>query len=237
MEPSPSAKHLEMLYEEARAPREQHPSGIGRTSDASGESASDGTKRLTWINPAMTGLGRVFEGGILARDVKPARASEEVATSERCETSPTTACPSGTAPRRAGAGRRGHRSARRRTSLVVGAHPANPTNSVVVRYRVDGGARSDGAGAGASDRLRSAGAVLRGRLPGHSPPAIWSSTRRSLSCAGRQVPAPHVADRFPSKFRLAAKETPAAAAGPAGPRRGAASHGSGSTADWPSSWR
>lgn len=90
-------------------------------------------------------------------------------------------------------------------SLVVGVRPANPMNSVLVRYRVDGG------------RVQS--------LPGREvrtdfdrqvqyfavafPPFITGEVvdfAAMLSCVGRQVPGPQFADRLPSKFRLAPKE-------------------------------
>jgi hypothetical protein len=90
--------------------------------------------------------------------------------------------------------------------LVVGVRPANPTNSVLVQYRVDGG------------RVQS--------IPGREvrtdfdrqvqyfsaafPPFIdgdFVEFSVLLTCAGRQAPAAHLADRFPSKFRLAPKET------------------------------
>lgn len=91
-------------------------------------------------------------------------------------------------------------------ALVIGVRPAHPTNSVMVQYRVDGG------------RLQT--------LPGREvrndferqvqyfavafPPFLTGDVvefSATMSCVGRQVPAPHLADRLPSKFRLAPRDT------------------------------
>jgi hypothetical protein len=95
----------------------------------------------------------------------------------------------------------GERVSRTRASLVVGVRPANPINRVVVSYRVNGGLVTTVPGrevrvdygtdaqyfAVPFPRLRD-GDVIE-----YSP---------TLSCAGRQVPAPSIADRFLSKFTL-----------------------------------
>ena len=91
-------------------------------------------------------------------------------------------------------------------SLVVAAHPANPTNSVLVRYRVDGGVvRSVPGREVRLDYQRNVQyfavifpAFICGDVVEYSP---------VLSCCGRQVPAPHLASRFRSRFRLEAKST------------------------------
>ena len=93
-------------------------------------------------------------------------------------------------------------------SLVVGVHPANPTNAVRVQFRVDGGVtqtvparelRTD------HDRQFQYYMVTF--------PAFPSGDRVEFSviasCGGRQVPPPHIASRFPSKFRLPTKEAAA----------------------------
>jgi hypothetical protein len=92
-------------------------------------------------------------------------------------------------------------------SLVVGAHPANPTNAVRVRYRVDGGIVQSVPGREfRTDYERDAQyfavtfpSFPTGHLVEYSP---------LLSCGGRQVPPPRVANQFLSKFRLAEEERP-----------------------------
>jgi hypothetical protein len=95
-------------------------------------------------------------------------------------------------------------------ALVVGVQPANPTNSLNVRYRVDGGLVQSAPGrALRTDYDRNVQyfavkfpAFHTGNLVEYAP---------VLSCGGRQVPPPHIANRFRSKFRLAAKEARAPA--------------------------
>ena len=97
---------------------------------------------------------------------------------------------------------------RKGNSLVIGVRPASPTNSVSVRYRVDGGhVQTLPARELRTDYQRQAqyfGASFppfpTGSLVEYSP---------VLSNAGRQVPAPHMAERFPSRFRLVEREAPA----------------------------
>jgi hypothetical protein len=109
-------------------------------------------------------------------------------------------------------------------SLVIGARPANPTNSVLVQYRVDGGRVQSIPGREMRtdfDRQVQYFAVA-------FPPFITGDVVEfsvTMSCAGRQVPAPQLADRFPSKFRLAPKEasTNDASTKPAVQRSGTAS--------------
>ncbi len=89
-------------------------------------------------------------------------------------------------------------------SLVVGVHPGNPTNSVLVRYRVDSGIVQTVPGRELrSDHERNVQyfavvfpSFIAGDVVEYSP---------MLSCGGRQVPAPHLANRFRSKFRLEAR--------------------------------
>jgi hypothetical protein len=94
---------------------------------------------------------------------------------------------------------------RRGASLVVGVQPANPTNSVLVRFRVDGGTVQSVPGREIrTDYARQAQyfavafpAFPTGEVVEYAP---------ILSCGGRQVPRPDIATRFPSKFRLETKE-------------------------------
>jgi hypothetical protein len=82
--------------------------------------------------------------------------------------------------------------------------PANPTNAVLVRYRVDGGIVQTVPGREIrTDYDRDAQyfavtfpAFPTGDVVEYSP---------VLACGGRQVPPPHIANRFPSRFRLPAK--------------------------------
>jgi hypothetical protein len=104
---------------------------------------------------------------------------------------------------------------RKGSALVIGVHPANPTNSLVVRYRVDGGIVQSVAGRELRtdhERQIQYYAVKfpdlpRGEVVEYAP---------LLTSAGRQVPAPQVMNRFPSRFRLAAPAEPAASPARAG---------------------
>ena len=100
-------------------------------------------------------------------------------------------------------------------SLVVGVRPANPTNAVLVRYRVERGPVQAAPGRELRtdyDRDAQYFAVRSPAFP--TGDAIEYSPM--LTCGGRQVPPPHAANRFPLKFRLAARE-----AGPPVRRAGA----------------
>jgi Protein of unknown function (DUF3237) len=91
---------------------------------------------------------------------------------------------------------------RRGASLIVGVRPANPTNSVSVRFRVDGGREQTLAGrelrTDFDRQVQYFGVTfpdfLQGSLVEYVP---------VLSSTGRQVPAPTFATRLPSKFQLA----------------------------------
>jgi hypothetical protein len=90
---------------------------------------------------------------------------------------------------------------RTEASVVVGVHPANPTNAVSVRYRVDGAVvQSLPAEELRTDYSRETQyfgvtfpRFVAGDVVEYCP---------LLSCAGRQVPAASTAERFPSKFFL-----------------------------------
>jgi hypothetical protein len=95
--------------------------------------------------------------------------------------------------------------AREGTSLVVGAHPANPTNSVLGRYRVDGGPVQTVPGRELrTDYDRQAQYFLVAFPPFPVGDLVEYSV--VLGCGGRQVPSPAVASRLSSKFRLAPRE-------------------------------
>ena len=54
---------------------------------------------------------------------------------------------------------------RQGVSVTVGVRPANPSNAVSVRYRVDGRGVENGVGAAGGQRLPEADAVLPGDVP------------------------------------------------------------------------
>ena len=96
---------------------------------------------------------------------------------------------------------------RTKASIVVGAHPANPTNALHVRYRVDGGIVQSAAGRHFhTDHEKNSQYFVVSFPP--LPVGDVVEYTPLLSCGGRQVPSPALADRFQSKFRLASKEGP-----------------------------
>lgn len=91
---------------------------------------------------------------------------------------------------------------RRGASLIVGVRPANPTNSMLVRYRVDGGREQTLAGrelrTDFDRQVQYFGVTFPDFLEGS-----FVEYLPVLSSTGRQVPAPAFATRLPSKFQLA----------------------------------
>lgn len=101
---------------------------------------------------------------------------------------------------------------RQGASVVVAVQPANPTNRVFVRFRVDGGMvqtvpgrelRTD-YGRDVQYFVASFPPFRTGQLVEYAP---------VLMCGGRQCPAAHLAERFRSKFRLQAADSARAAEG------------------------
>ena len=98
-------------------------------------------------------------------------------------------------------------------SLIVGAKPPSPSNSVLVNYRVDGkSVRQIVARDIGTDYTRQAQyfhaafpRFVEGRSVEYGP---------VLSCAGRQVPAPRARPELPSKFTLAPLPSEAPRTGP-----------------------
>jgi len=90
-------------------------------------------------------------------------------------------------------------------SLVMGVRPAHPLNSVLVQYRVDGGRVQSIPGREVRTDFDRQVQYFAAAFPPfvNGDVVEFSAT---LSCVGRQVPPPHLADRFPPKFRLAPKE-------------------------------
>lgn len=90
-------------------------------------------------------------------------------------------------------------------ALVIGVRPAHPTNSVMVQYRVDGGRVQTIPGREVRTDFERQVQYFAVAFPPFLTGDVveFSAT---MSCVGRQVPAPHLADRLPSKFRLAPKQ-------------------------------
>lgn len=98
-------------------------------------------------------------------------------------------------------------------SLVVGVSPPNPTNSVQVRYRVDGGfVRAAPGRELRTDQARKAQYFAVDFPP--MPTGRVVEFCPVLSCGGRQVPAPPTDRRFPAKFLLPPPVPPSPASTP-----------------------
>jgi hypothetical protein len=90
-------------------------------------------------------------------------------------------------------------------SLVIGVRPPNPTNNVSVRYRVDGGQPQTLPGRELRSDYQRQAQYYAVTFPSF-PVGSLVEYSPQLSNAGRQVPAPHLRDRYPSRFRLAERE-------------------------------
>jgi hypothetical protein len=88
-------------------------------------------------------------------------------------------------------------------SVTVGVRPANPSNAVSVRYRVDGRAVETISAPLVSNDFRERTQYFRASFP-----TFWSGERVEYlpvaSCEGRRAPDPATAGTFPSSFRLGA---------------------------------
>jgi hypothetical protein len=114
---------------------------------------------------------------------------------------PDAPAPDGTTERRQG------------VSVTVGVRPANPSNAVSVRYRVDGrGVEAVSAPLVANDFRRRA-QYFRATFP-----TFWSGETVEylpvVSCGGRRAPDPATASTFPSAFRLSEASATLPASGP-----------------------
>jgi hypothetical protein len=87
-------------------------------------------------------------------------------------------------------------------SVVVAVHPANPTNSVLVRYRVDGGMVQAMPGRELRTDFAREVQYFVARFP-PLPGGQVVEFAPSVSCGGRQAPPAALGQRFPSRFRLA----------------------------------
>jgi hypothetical protein len=97
---------------------------------------------------------------------------------------------------------------RRGVSVTVALKPANPSNTVTIRYRVDGGPVSQ------LRAVRQPSDGLGNVEYFHATfPDFWQGEQVEYlpvgSCAGRTVPGPEIATTFPSSFRLGSEQTAA----------------------------
>jgi hypothetical protein len=107
---------------------------------------------------------------------------------------------------------------RRGNSIVIGVRPSSPANSVLLRYRVDGGPAQTLPGRELRTDYQRQAQYFAVSFPPF-PTGSVVEYAPMLNNAGRQVPAPQMGDRFPSRFRLAPREAPAPApARPAAPQ-------------------
>jgi hypothetical protein len=93
---------------------------------------------------------------------------------------------------------------RRGLSVTVGVRPANPANSVSVRYRVDGRGVSTVSAPLVANDFQNETQYFRATFP-----TFWSGETVEylplLSCEGRRAPDPATASIFPTSFRLTAE--------------------------------
>jgi hypothetical protein len=114
---------------------------------------------------------------------------------------PDAPAPEGTTERREG------------VSVTVGVRPANPSNAVSVRYRLDGRAVETVSAPLVANEFQARTQYFRATFP-----TFWSGETVEyvpvVSCEGRRAPDPATASTFPSSFRLSTP-SPALPAGPA----------------------
>jgi hypothetical protein len=95
--------------------------------------------------------------------------------------------------------------ARDGAALIAGVYPANPTNALNVRYRVDGGVVQTAAGRQLHTDYDKNSQYFTVPFPAF-PVGNVVEYCPIFSCGGRQVPSPARAEQFPSQFRLAPVE-------------------------------
>lgn len=100
---------------------------------------------------------------------------------------------------------------RRGNSVIVGVRPVNPSNTVAVSYRVDGGAVRTIPGREVRIDHNHDSQYFSAAFPPFTTGRVVEYAP-VLNCSGRQVPSPEIANRFPSKFVLAALDRGAGAA-------------------------
>jgi Protein of unknown function (DUF3237) len=99
-------------------------------------------------------------------------------------------------------------------SVMVGVRPANPSNAVSVRYRVDGRAIEAVSAPLVANDFAERTQYFRATFP-----TFWSGETVEylpvVSCEGRRAPDPAMADTFPTAFRLSEASAALAASRPA----------------------
>ena len=114
---------------------------------------------------------------------------------------------------------------RQGVSVTVGVRPANPSNAVSIRYRVDGGGVETVSAPLVANDFQKRTQYFRATFP-----TFWSGETVEyvpvVSCEGRRAPAPATAGTLPSSFRLSAAGTAPAARAPS-------ERGSGPRAEFP----
>jgi hypothetical protein len=102
-------------------------------------------------------------------------------------------------------------------SVTVGVQPANPSNAVSVRFRVDGRATETVSAPLLANDFQKRRQYFRATFP-----TFWSGETVEylpvVSCEGRRAPDPATAATFPSSFRLSPASTARSASKP--PERG-----------------
>jgi hypothetical protein len=92
---------------------------------------------------------------------------------------------------------------RQGVSVTVGVRPANPSNAVGVRYRVDGGSVEMVSAPLVANDFQERTQYFRATFP-----TFWSGETVEylpvVSCEGRRAPDPATAGTFPTSFRLSA---------------------------------
>ena len=114
---------------------------------------------------------------------------------------------------------------RQGVSVTVGVRPANPSNAVSIRSRVDGGGVETVSAPLVANDFQKRTQYFRATFP-----TFWSGETVEyvpvVSCEGRRAPAPATAGTLPSSFRLSAAGTAPAARAPS-------ERGSGPRAEFP----
>jgi hypothetical protein len=103
---------------------------------------------------------------------------------------------------------------RQGVSVTVGVRPANPSNAVSVRYRVDERAIETVSAPLVANDLQQRRQYFRATFP-----TFWSGETVEylpvVSCQGRRAPGPATASTFPTAFRLGEASTALPPSGPA----------------------
>ncbi|GAA3627681.1 DUF3237 family protein [Microlunatus ginsengisoli] len=103
---------------------------------------------------------------------------------------------------------------RQGVSVTVGVRPANPSNAVSVRYRVDGQVGQSISALLVANDFQQQTQYFRATFP-----TFWSGDSVEympiVSCNGRRAPDPETASAFPTRFRLSQESAAVPASRPA----------------------